>query len=146
MDLYNYIFIVLASLIAFLTIWRVGLESVKWVRKLTCLNQEKQSYFVAPNKTFASFKKHLLYAPIFSKRHNKEIQLSSAMNVGTLPTRFQLIFLTLYFGTNVAFCVVSITWGGAQATVAQQLRNRTGTLAVVNMVCTPVPLGRHVKC
>lgn len=133
-DFYNYIFIVLASLIAAFALWRVGIESVKYVRTLTCLNNDTQKYFAAPSKRWASFKKHLLYAPVFSKRHNREIQLSSAMNVGTLPTRFQLMFLLSYFGTNVLFCVYSIDWALPAASSAKELRNRTGILAVVNMV------------
>lgn len=133
-DFYNYIFVVCGSLIAALLVWRVGLESVKYVRQLTCLNNETQLYFTRPSDRFASIKKHFLYAPIFSKRHNREIQLSSAINVGTLPTRFQLLFLVGYFATNVAFCVVNIQWNGPAATAARELRNRTGILAVVNMV------------
>lgn len=133
-DFYNYIFIVLASLIVSLGIWRIGMESVKYVRTLTCLNNDTQRYFAAPSHIFAVIKKNILYAPIFRKRHNREFQLSAAVNVGTLPTRFQLFFLAGYFGTNVAFCVVSIQWGAAYTTVCQQLRNRTGILAVVNMV------------
>lgn len=131
---YNYIFIICASLIVALGLWRIIIESVKYVRTLTCLNNDTQKYFTIPNKTFATFKKHLLYAPIFRRRHNREFQLSAAVNVGTLPTRFQLIFLSLYFGTNIAFCVVSISWSSPYATVTRQLRNRTGILAVVNMV------------
>jgi hypothetical protein len=133
-DFYNYIFVILASLIAALTIWRVGIESVKYVRTLTCMNNDTQRYFALPSKRWASFKKQILYAPIFSKRHNREIQLSSAINVGTLPTRFQLLFLQSYFGTNVLFCVYSIAWDQTVVTTAKQLRNRTGILAVVNMV------------
>ena len=133
-DFYDYMFIVLASLIVALGIWRIGMESVKYVRTLTCLNNDTQRYFAVPSHTFAIIKKNILYAPIFRKRHNREIQLSSAVNVGTLPTRFQLFFLAGYFGTNVAFCVVSIQWDAAYTTVCQQLRNRTGILAVVNMV------------
>lgn len=134
-DFYNYIFIVLASLIVALTIWRVGGESVKYIRTTTSLNNDTQSYFAVPSKRFASIKKHILYAPVFNKRHNREIQLSSAINVGTLPTRFQLFFLLAYFGTNVIFCVYSIAWDQPLSTVCRQLRNRTGILAVVNMVC-----------
>ncbi|CAG8981240.1 hypothetical protein HYALB_00003838 [Hymenoscyphus albidus] len=133
-DFYNYIFIILASLIVGLTIWRVTIESVKYVRRLTCLNNETQGYFRIPSQRFASVKKHILYAPIISKRHNREIQLSSAMNVGTLPTRFQLAFLAAMFGSNIAFCLVGISWSEPFATVAVQLRNRTGILATVNMV------------
>ena len=39
-DFYNYIFIVCASLVAFMFVWRVGMESIKYVRTLTCLNNE----------------------------------------------------------------------------------------------------------
>lgn len=134
-DFYNYIFIILASFILVFGIWRIGIESVKYVRTLTCLNNDTQRYFALPSKRWASFKKHILYAPIFSKRHNREFQLSSAMNVGTLPTRFQLLFLLSYLGTNVLFCVYSIDWNLAVAPAAKELRNRTGILAVVNMVC-----------
>lgn len=133
-DFYNYIFVVCASLVAALLVWRVVIESVKYVRQLTCLNNDTQTYFTQPSERWASVKKHLLYAPVFSKRHNREIQLSSAINIGTLPTRFQLMFLVGYFATNIAFCVVSIQWSAAATTAAGQLRNRTGILAVVNMV------------
>jgi hypothetical protein len=133
-DFYNYIFIILASLIAALIVWRVFIEATKHIRTLACLNSDTQRYFTKPAESWASFKKHLLYAPVFSKRHNREIQLSPAINVGTLPTRFQLMFLIGYFGTNVAFCIVSIDWNQPRVTAAKQLRNRTGVLAVVNMV------------
>lgn len=133
-DFLNYLFIILAALVVALTIWRVGIESVKYVRTLVCLNNDTQRYFATPSKTFASFKKNILYAPVFRKRHNREFQMSSALNVGTLPTRLQLLFLLAYFGTNIAFCVVSITWDQPLATVGKQLRNRTGILSMVNMV------------
>ncbi|TEY45966.1 hypothetical protein BOTCAL_0325g00090 [Botryotinia calthae] len=133
-DFHDYIFIVLASLIGGMIVWRVVMESVKYIRTMASLNNETQRYFAIPSSGFAKFKKHVLYAPVFSKRHNREIQMGRAINVGTLPTRFQLAFLLAYFGTNIAFCVVSITWDQSYATVAQQLRNRTGILAVVNMI------------
>ena len=131
----NYIFIVLASLVVALVIWRTLMEITKYVRTTSCLNNERQSFFAIPSSKYASLKKHLLYAPVFSKRHNREFQLSSALNVGTLPTRFQLLFLALYFGSNIAFCVVSIDWSNPFATVCKEVRNRTGILSVVNMVC-----------
>ncbi|KAF7897499.1 hypothetical protein EAF00_005727 [Botryotinia globosa] len=133
-DFRDYIFIVLAALIGGMIVWRVVMESVKYIRTMASLNNETQRYFAIPSSGFAKFKKHVLYAPVLSKRHNREIQMGRAINVGTLPTRFQLAFLLAYFGTNIAFCAVSITWDQSYATVAQQIRNRTGTLAVVNMI------------
>jgi hypothetical protein len=131
---YNYLFIICASLVAVMAVWRVFLESVKYVRTLTCLNNSTQRYFSRPSETFASFKEKLLYAPIFRKRHNREFQLSTAVNIGTLPTRLQLLFLASYLGTNIAFCVVSIHWDQDFITVSGEIRNRTGILAVVNML------------
>jgi hypothetical protein len=131
---YNYLFIICASLVAVMAVWRVALESVKYVRTLTCLNNSTQRYFSKPSETFATFKEKLLYAPIFRKRHNREFQLSTAVNIGTLPTRLQLLFLISYLGTNITFCVASIHWDQDFATVSGQIRNRTGILAVVNMV------------
>ncbi|KAI9646232.1 hypothetical protein NHQ30_005672 [Ciborinia camelliae] len=131
---YHYLLIVLSSLIVAMIFWRVGMETVKYVRTMASLNNETQRYFAVPSSGFAKFKKHVLYAPIFGKRHNREIQIGRAVNVGTLPTRLQFVFLLAYFGTNIAFCVVSITWNQAYAVVCAQVRNRTGVLAVVNMI------------
>ncbi|KAH7360548.1 ferric reductase like transmembrane component-domain-containing protein [Rhexocercosporidium sp. MPI-PUGE-AT-0058] len=142
-DFYNYLFIICGSLIVVMIVWRLSTELVKYVRQLTSLSNETQSYFVTPSDRFASFKKHLLYAPIFSKRHNREFQMSSAVNMGTLPTRLQLAFLIGYFGTNIAFCVVSINWDLAYGDTLKQLRNRTGILAVVNMIPLFIMAGRN---
>jgi len=131
---YNYLFIICASLVAVMAAWRVISESVKYVRTLTCLNNSTQRYFSKPSESFATFKETVLYAPIFRKRHNREFQLSTAVNIGTLPTRLQLLFLVAYFGTNITFCVASTYWDQGFATVSEQIRNRTGVLAVVNMV------------
>lgn len=131
---YNYLFIVCGSLVLGMLIWRITLEAIKYIRHLTCLNNDTQRFYSIPADKWASFKKHMLYAPILGRRHNKEIQLSSAINMGTLPTRFQFLLLAGYFGTNIAFCVVSIHWDTTLAVYAKELRNRTGILAVVNMV------------
>ncbi|KAK0113166.1 hypothetical protein ONS95_014865 [Cadophora gregata] len=142
-DFYNYLFIICGSLVVAMIMWRMSTELVKYVRQLTSLNNDTQSYFIAPSENFARFKKHLLYAPVVSKRHNREFQLSSAVNMGTLPTRLQLAFLVGYIGTNVAFCVVSINWDLAYADTLKQLRNRTGILSVVNMIPLFIMAGRN---
>jgi hypothetical protein len=131
---YNYLLIICASLVVVMAAWRVISVSVKYVRTLTCLNNSTQRYFSKPSESFATFKENLLYAPVFRKRHNREFQLSTAVNIGTLPTRLQLLFLIAYFGTNVTFCVTSIDWNQDFATVSEEIRNRSGVLAVVNLV------------
>lgn len=132
-NFYNYIIIMLGSLTAGMMIYRIIMESTKYMRKLVAMNNEEQRYFARPSITLANFKRNVLYAPIGSKRHNREIQLTKAMNVGTLPTRLQFLFLVGYFATNLLFCVYTIEWN-TTASAAKDLRNRTGILSMVNMV------------
>ncbi|TQN70465.1 Ferric/cupric reductase transmembrane component B [Colletotrichum shisoi] len=130
----NYLFYICASVSAAVIIWRVWTVIVKYVRTVACLNNDNQRYFAQADSKVSWMKKNVLYAPVLSKRHNREIQLSSAINVGTLPSRLQLLFLAGYLATNVAFCVINIPFAGSFAAAASELRNRTGTLAVVNMI------------
>lgn len=142
----NYLYIICGAVAAAVILWKVLDTATKYARTVVCLNNDRQRYFAIPSPNLALIKRHILYAPVFSKRHNREIQLSSAINVGTLPTRFQLLFLTAYFATNVAFSVIDIPFAGSYEDAARILRNRTGVLAVVNMVrpptCTRAGLNR----
>ncbi len=131
---HNFIFIICGFMAFVIVCWRITIVSVKYVRLLTCLTNDKQRYFLAPYRKYATLKKHFLDAPIGSKRHNREFQLSTAVNMGMLPTRFQFIFLVLYLATNLIFCVIRIHWDQPYRIVAIEVRHRTGILAVVNMV------------
>lgn len=130
----HYLLIVLGAISAALAIWRITTLLVRYVRTVTCLQNDTQRYFAQPSEKYSWLKKNVVYAPILSKRHNREFQLSSALNAGTLPTRLQLVFLLGYLATNVAFCVITIDFSGEFTAVAKLVRNRTGVLAVVNMI------------
>ncbi|KAI5812407.1 ferric reductase like transmembrane component-domain-containing protein [Pyronema omphalodes] len=92
------------------------------VRLLVSLNRENQRYFATQSSEWIPWlKKHMLYSPLFRNRHNREFQLSEAINVGTLPTRFQTFFLVGYVASN----------------------NRTGVMATVNMVPLFLMAGRN---
>jgi hypothetical protein len=130
----KYLLVVCGSVATALLIWRLSTKLVRHVRTVACLNNDTQRYFAIPSAKLSFFKKHILYSPVLRKRHNREFQLSSAINVGTLPTRLELAFLVGYFATNVAFCMLNISFSGPYATVARQIRDRTGTLSVVNLV------------
>ena len=79
-------------------------------------------------------KKMLLYAPLWNKRHNREIRLSSAISVGTLPSRLHAVLLLVYLGSNMAYMFV-LNWGEKNRySFYAELRGRSGTLALVNMV------------
>ncbi|KAI1457102.1 ferric reductase like transmembrane component-domain-containing protein [Annulohypoxylon moriforme] len=141
-SLSNYLLIICGAVSVALIIWRVTTALTTYIRTVTSLNSETQRYYVGTSTKWAWVKKNLLYSPLFRKRHNREFQLSSAINVGTLPTRFQFLFLVGYFATNIVFCVVHIPFESFQD-AAKQLRNRSGTLAVVNMIPLFLMAGRN---
>jgi len=88
-------------------------------------------------------KRGLLYAPLWKKRHNREIRLSSAMNMGTLPSRFHALLLVGYLASNIAYMFV-LDWNKANKyALCAELRGRSGTLAVVNMVPLIIFAGRN---
>jgi predicted ferric reductase len=85
----------------------------------------------------------LIYAPLFRTRHNREMQLSSAINMGTLPSRFHGLLVFGVVAMNVIFCVVTVPYRDEEDTVAGIVRNRTGTMATVNLIPLVVMAGRN---
>ncbi|KAI1412880.1 ferric reductase NAD binding domain-containing protein [Hypoxylon sp. FL1857] len=142
-SLSNYLLIICGAVSVALIIWRVTTALITYIRTVTSLSNDTQKYYARPSAKFSWIKNHLLYSPLFRKRHNREFQLSSAINVGTLPTRFQFLFLVAYFATNVAFCVVHIPFADSFEDAAKQLRNRSGTLSTVNMIPLFLMAGRN---
>lgn len=133
-NLAKYLMIVCGAVSAAVIVWKVCERIIRLTRHVSCLNNDKQRYFAIPSQRVASLKRNLLYAPVFSKRHNREIQLSKAINVGTLPTRFQLLFLVAYFVSNIIWCVIDIDYSADMKSACSIIRNRTGVLSTVNMV------------
>ncbi|OTA60346.1 ferric reductase like transmembrane component [Hypoxylon sp. EC38] len=142
-SLSNYLLMICAAVSVVLVVWRITTALVTYIRTVTSLTNDTQLYYARPSTKFSWLKKNLLYSPLFRKRHNREFQLSSAINVGTLPTRFQFLFLAAYFATNVAFCVIHIPFADSFVDAAKQLRNRSGTLSTVNMVPLFLMAGRN---
>ncbi|KAI2630464.1 ferric reductase like transmembrane component-domain-containing protein [Xylaria nigripes] len=142
-SLANYLLFITAIVSAIVIVWRLTITITKYVRTVVSLNNERQAYFARPSHKFSWIKKQILYAPMITKRHNREFQLSSALNVGTLPSRFHMLFLLSYFATNVAFAVLHIPFMDSTADGLKQLRNRSGTLATVNMIPLFILAGRN---
>lgn len=138
----NRVLVLLGVLVAALTIYRLVIYCVCYIRTLACINNSTQKYFRAPNPAFARIKEHVIYAPLFRKRHHEEFSLFGA-TLGILPSRFQTIFFVAVIGMNVALSVCHIPWDGPEQATLKQLRNRTGTLAVVNMIPMMVVAGRN---
>lgn len=142
-EFYIYLEVAFGSLVAALLVYYVALNISRYVRQITSLHNPTQRYFAIPNDALARFKQHLLYAPIVHKRHNRELRLSTAVNCGTLPTRFQAVFLTVYVAVNLILCLVSIDRNGERMRALVQLRHRTGVLALANMLPLFVMAGRN---
>ena len=139
----QYLLVVLGSLSVALIAWRLTTMLIKYVRTVACLTNDRQRYFAFESSKWSWFKRNLLYSPMFRKRHNREFQVSTAVNVGTLPTRLQFFFLLGYVATNVVFCVIAIDYSSPFAQVASTVRNRTGVMAMVNLVPLFLLAGRN---
>ncbi|EER26371.1 Ferric reductase like transmembrane component family protein [Coccidioides posadasii C735 delta SOWgp] len=122
----------LGLLLFFLT-WTVGLRISAHVRHLANLNNGTQNHFVPSGMYWAWLKRHVIYAPMFRVRHNREIRLSSAINFGTLPTRFQAALLMGIFAMNITLCCVAVPYGSTEEDLLTTIQIRSGILAVVNL-------------
>ncbi|PNS20126.1 Ferric reductase transmembrane component 1 [Sphaceloma murrayae] len=143
MALIMYMAYIWLAIIGAMFLHRITMSVLKHMRNLACMNNEKQKYFADVDPKYAGAKKHLLDAPLFSKRHNREIMLSSAINVGTIPSRLQTLFITAYFGINIAFCFLWLNYGAKRSDLLREIRNRTGVLSFVNMIPLFLFAGRN---
>ena len=137
-----YILITLGVIVISMFIYRVAIHSVKYIRTLTCLNNDNQRYFKMSNPKFGWIKQHLLYAPLLRRRHQKQMRIGP-VETGILPTRFQSILLVGIIIMNVVLWAHGIEWNGPIITKLEHLRNRSGTLAVVNMIPLVIMAGRN---
>ncbi|ERS98151.1 hypothetical protein HMPREF1624_04932 [Sporothrix schenckii ATCC 58251] len=122
-----------------MTILCIRLVEISWsqLRLVSAMSQPAkfQAYWRKAQWTHMPWvKKQLTYAPISAKRHNREIRISSAMNMGTLPTRLQAVMLFAYLVSNIVYLLfLDYSQPDHWATLAE-LRGRSGTLAAVNLV------------
>ena len=98
------------------------------------LTEKQHRYWSREGSIWSKFKKHVFYAPLWRIRHNREIQLSKALNVGTIPSRIHLILLALYLSSNIVYCCLLDYQQQPRAALIAEIRGRTGHLAVINMV------------
>lgn len=125
---------------------RIAQISHAYLRQVTssAADRRQQTFWSQEQSTlWAKGKKHLLYAPLGKKRHNREIQFSSAISMGTLPSRFQAILVTFYLTSQLAYCFYLDYRVNVKAALLAELRGRAGTLAVLNMVPLFLLAGRN---
>lgn len=138
----NY-FLSLAAFACVFIAYRVILVGFQKLRTVACLSNTTQRYFAMPSPHWGKFKEMILYAPLFHTRHNREFKLSSAVNMGTLPSRFQSMFIGAIVVTNVVLCVYGIHFSTPRQAVLPILRNRTGTISVANLIPMVLMAGRN---
>lgn len=138
----NY-FMALGAFAILFIVYRVVMIAVQQLRTVACLSNRTQNFFAIPSPRWGKFKSTILYAPLFRTRHNREFSLSSAVNMGTLPTRFQSAFLFALVATNVILCVYGVPYYAGRKQILSTLRNRTGTISIVNMIPMVLLAGRN---
>ena len=133
----------LGILILSMRLWQRAIAHFRHVGAMS-LSGEAQAFWTKNRyPIWWKFKKHLLYAPLGNKRHNREIRLSSAGNMGTIPSRFHTILLAIYFLGNLSFMAFLDYTRKNQYSIIAELRGRSGVLAVVNMVALVMFAGRN---
>ncbi|KIW64205.1 hypothetical protein PV04_09158 [Phialophora macrospora] len=131
----NYLY-ALVALLVIVFVYHNVLRLHRHARHLVSLggNTRSQRYFAFANPTVAWLKDHLVYAPLLYHRRAKEIKCGSRLILGTVPTRLQTLFITSIIVYNVFACVWNIPWSSPQLEVLPILRNRTGSIATVNLI------------
>lgn len=142
-DMAHYTILVLGcAAVAFLA-WQIWFRFSAHLRRLSTFGDDKQRYFVSAHDTFSWVKEHLIYAPLFHARHNREFQLSSAISMGNLPSRFHGLLIAVFIAMNVILCVNTVPYRSEEETVAGVVRNRTGTMATINLIPLVLMAGRN---
>lgn len=131
-----------------LVVLSIRMMEIFWaqLRQVSAMSvpRDKQGYWkVAQWSWMPGLKKHIIYAPLWRKRHNREFRLSSAINVGTLPSRMHLIIISIYLGSNIAYMFVLNWKAHNRYALCAEIRGRSGTLALVNMVPLIIFAGRN---
>ncbi|KAF2122254.1 ferric reductase [Lophiotrema nucula] len=136
----NYLFVnILVSIIVGLTLLAICLRLMKGVvqndrRLLTAITSPQCHNYWSKNRHgwWAWLKRHIIYSPLWSTRHNREFRISRAISVGTLPTRMQLIIIMIYTAANVAFCLAIPNQ--PETSKIAEFRGRCGAIAVFNII------------
>lgn len=141
-DVQHYLGYIWWIMVVVFFLYQVALYYARYIRTVTCLHNDTQRYFAIPNAAYASFKKHWLDAPLFRTRHHREFKLSSAIGIGTLPSRMQTFCLVGYLAVNIGFCIWRIDYSSYSAG-AMELLSRSGVMAVMNMIPLFLLAGRN---
>lgn len=132
---------VIAGALTISLAWQQAVRMSSYLRKISCLNNPTQRYFVFASTFLGPLKEHLLYAPLFGTRHNREIQLTKSLTLGTVPSRLQTLILFGVVGFNFLFLLVDLDFSSKE--LWDDFRSRSGAMAVVNLIPLVIFAGRN---
>lgn len=136
--------IALAGSVFMLFIFRLWSILLNRQRLRLSINNASQSRSSRANRAKSVLNKHLIYAPLFERRHNRELRICrGSIHMGTIPTRVETILIISYSAINVVFCVCAIDWSQRITESLHTIIGTTGTLAVVNLIPLVLTAGRN---
>lgn len=135
---------VLVGCILIVFLHRLWLDFIHNQRLKFAIHHDCKISFNRPSRVKTWLNRHLLYAPLFERRHNREFRICRGyINMGTIPTRLETLLITCYIALNILFCVVVIDWSQSISQSLHGLIGTTGTLAIVNLVPLVMTAGRN---
>lgn len=134
---------VLAGVVGVFFVCRMGVLIRHRRRLCGILRNEDQSKYTKISELHAKFKRHVLYAPLFSTRHNRELQLMGRLHMGTIPLRLEVGVLLGYIALNIAFFFCLIDWPADFQEKMFQFKYAAGHLAVMNSPALVLSAGRN---
>jgi hypothetical protein len=115
--------------------YRLSLSLARWIRTVFCLKDHEQTFWRRPTSSFAWWKRHLVYPSCLGgERVRRGVRFTAQPAYAVAPTRIQALFVLGFVGVNVGFTLTGIPWEERPKVVVEQLRNRTGVLAMENML------------
>ncbi|KAJ5643871.1 uncharacterized protein N7484_006378 [Penicillium longicatenatum] len=124
-------------------IWQLFFRYYNHLRQLSTFGHDNQRYFETPtNEVLAWLKEHLIYAPLFKVRHNREFRGWKNIHMGTLPSRFHSLLILGMLSLNFGLCLVNVPYQNRDST-AKAIRKSTGTVATANLIPLVLMAGRH---
>lgn len=135
---------VLAGCALIVFLYRVWSDFMNNQRLKFAIYQDCKVSFNRPSRAKTWLNRHLLYAPLFERRHNREFRICRGhINMGKIPTRLETLLLACYVALNGLFCVVVIDWSQPISQSLHSLIGTTGTLAIVNLIPLVITAGRN---
>ena len=134
---------VLAGVVGVLFLYRTGIRIRHHQQLCEVLRKDDQSKFSKTNSWRATINRHVLFAPLFSTRHNREFRLMGKFHMGTIPLRLEVCMLLGYIALNIIFFFVLIDWGSGFSEKMFQLKYAAGHLSVMNSPALVLSAGRN---